>query len=676
MVLSRISDRMAEELEARPQDFEVWANLRSFEGIEDMDGHGKGRGRSRSPHRGLRMSAPGMEALHMALDQLGKAVDLEYEVTCELPPEKVSAMIGPGGQIVRNVRQSTSTSIHFSEVSGAREQTMHIKGPLLGVYRAHVMMMRRYHEHEAELQFPPKGASRPGVKGESKGGYEKGYDRSYGKGHDGKGYGKGYEKGKGGGCDGKGFDRGYDQSREKGRFDVKGKDKGRDGCWIWPLPTWIWCPRIARIQGAAGGHAGKSRAAAERGEGQARPLRSEVRALLRRASGKERSGEAALLHVSNFGGWNQSAWGGTGVRLEEYPEWYLVSANGHVEVMEAYPWAFQVHVLGRVLETAKKDAHVVNFWPMPYFIVASFLDANSLAAADAACQAFRTGVCGEMSVSLCVLQIEMMEFQGLELEEEGTFQGDDGAPSGWSLPPLFRSNVGVQPGLPKETALLILPAWREWLGIGAVASPASEGRCPHAQRPSFRPPFAGPEISSVEQADEIAYCRCADVLSRRLDVGIYVEVGDFSRCRLGVGADTAVEVFTNPDNVSLAVVDFEAIVLLRIMIGVWSNPGAGRGAPAGPVAVEPVDSPWTVRGRSAEGHEPVGPWVTFSPDTGAVIRERKALCWRTGAYIQPLATITAGQGFEGCMGLTPCLAFRNEGLVRNEEEGDHFVTGA
>lgn len=28
-----------------------------------------------------------------------------------------------------------------------------------------------------------------------------------------------------------GFDRGYDQSREKGRFDVKGKDKGRDGCW-------------------------------------------------------------------------------------------------------------------------------------------------------------------------------------------------------------------------------------------------------------------------------------------------------------------------------------------------------------------------------------------------------------------------------------------------------------
>ncbi|CAK9029184.1 Uncharacterized protein SCF082_LOCUS18671 [Durusdinium trenchii] len=331
-----------------------------------------------------------------------------------------------------------------------------------------------------------------------------------------------------------------------------------------------------------------------------------------------------------------------------------VSANGHVEVMEAYPWAFQVHVLGRVLETAKKvpcerDAHVVNFWPMqrhaevqaqvpsaalqnledgPYFIVASFLDANSLAAADAACQAFRTlnMIAGGPWQSLG----EEM-FQGLELEEEGTFQGDGTA----------------------DPARVARVDWR--------------GRFARFRRalPSFRPPFAGPEISSVEQADEIAYCRCrlrADVLSRRLDVGIYLEV----------------EVFTNPDNVSLAVVDFEA--------GGCSS-------------------------------------VTFSPDTGAVIRERKvreAPRKVEGAYIQPLATITAGQGFEGCMGvylgagnlaffrrhyrrnaenqaspgpwettgfvtdlswaegsrLTPCLAFRNEGLVRNEEEGDHFVTGA
>jgi len=93
------------------------------------------------------------------------AVDYEYEVTCELPPQKVSAMIGPGGQIVRNVRQTTGTHIHFDEVPhGAREQTMRIKGPLLGVYRAHVMMMQRYHEHETEL-FEPKGKGAAPAKG-------------------------------------------------------------------------------------------------------------------------------------------------------------------------------------------------------------------------------------------------------------------------------------------------------------------------------------------------------------------------------------------------------------------------------------------------------------------------------------------------------------------------------
>eukprot|EP00913_Durusdinium_trenchii_P021665 g20357.t1 len=209
-----------------------------------------------------------------------------------------------------------------------------------------------------------------------------------------------------------------------------------------------------------------------------------------------------------------------------------VSANGHVEVMEAYPWAFQVHVLGRVLETAKKvpcerDAHVVNFWPMQ---------------------------------------------RHAEVQPTPSFPVQRRRPTG--------APEGDGTADPARVARV------DWRGRFARFRRAL---------PSFRPPFAGPEISSVEQADEIAYCRCrlrADVLSRRLDVGIYLEV----------------EVFTNPDNVSLAVVDFEA--------GGCSS-------------------------------------VTFSPDTGAVIRERKvreAPRKVEGAYIQPLATITAGQGFEGCMG--------------------------
>jgi len=307
---------------------------------------------------------------------------------------------------------------------------------------------------------------------------------------------------------------------------------------------------------------------------------------------------------------------------------------------EGCPWA--IHVLGRVLETVKKvpcdagDASQMDLWPLqrhkevqvqvpsaalqnledgPYFIVTSFLDANSLAAADVACQAFRTL---NMVAGGPWQRLGSEMFSGLELEEEGTFQGDPCADHGRA-------------------------ARVDWRGRFAHFRWAA---------PSFRAPFAGPEIHCVEQADEIAYCRCrlrADILARRLDVGIYLEV----------------EVFTNPDNVSLAVVDFEA--------GGCSS-------------------------------------VTFSPDTGAVIRERKVREVPRkveGAYIQPLTTITAGQGFEGCMGvylgagnlaffrrhyrsnadnqawgpwettgfvtdlswaegsrLTPCLAFRNEGSYR------------
>merc|ERR1719188_2490817 len=89
-------------------------------------------------------------------------------------------------------------------------------------------------------------------------------------------------------------------------------------------------------------------------------------------------------------------------------------------------------------------------------------------------------------------------------------------------------------------------------------------------------------------------CRLrTDILSADSDRDVYLEV----------------EVLANPDNVSLAVVDFEA--------GGCSS-------------------------------------VTFSPDTGAVIRERK-VCEAPrrveGAYIQPLSTITNGRGFEGSMAL-------------------------
>eukprot|EP00931_Biecheleriopsis_adriatica_P007447 TRINITY_DN108726_c0_g1_i1.p1 TRINITY_DN108726_c0_g1~~TRINITY_DN108726_c0_g1_i1.p1 ORF type:complete len:425 (+),score=73.27 TRINITY_DN108726_c0_g1_i1:99-1277(+) len=331
---------------------------------------------------------------------------------------------------------------------------------------------------------------------------------------------------------------------------------------------------------------------------------------------------------------------------------------------QAYPWAF--HAIGRFLgacTTAKANGLCTSESPTelvasefpcsgctalrvthgqkpraplaaalheledgPYFVIAGYLDAMSLGAVDAACRLLREL---NQAHSGPWHSLGAQTFHGLELENEGVFDlsaGDD-----------EEETATVEPRLLTRM---------DWRGRFARF---------RAELPTFRTPFAGAEILSVEQADEIAYCRC------RLRTDF---LGDASGSSLDAAAYLEVEVLKNPDNVSLAVVDFEA--------GGCSS-------------------------------------VTFSPDTGAVIRERKvreAPRKVEGAYIQPLATITAGQGFEGSMGLylrgghlaffrrhyrsasegeapelgawettgfvtdlswaegrrlTPCLAFRNEG---------------
>mmetsp|Transcript_99880 Transcript_99880/g.156151 ORF Transcript_99880/g.156151 Transcript_99880/m.156151 type:complete len:411 (+) Transcript_99880:57-1289(+) len=127
----------------------------------------------------------------------------------------------------------------------------------------------------------------------------------------------------------------------------------------------------------------------------------------------------------------------------------------------------------------------------------------------------------------------------------------------------------------------------------------------HTEAPTFSAPFNGREITTVEHPDEVAYCRCrlrTDLLSARSGRGIYVEV----------------EIRANADNLSLAVVDFE---------------GGGRSS------------------------------VTFSPETGAVLRERKVRESPRaieGTYIHLLPAAPPGHRFEGAMGLYLCnghLAF-------------------
>eukprot|EP00439_Symbiodinium_sp_Y106_P044670 s2214_g5.t1 len=125
-----------------------------------------------------------------------------------------------------------------------------------------------------------------------------------------------------------------------------------------------------------------------------------------------------------------------------------------------------------------------------------------------------------------------------------------------------------------------------------------KARCEKFRRitPTFSPPFSGSEIAKVDSPDEVAYCRCrlrSDILKEKPEIGIYVEV----------------EVSANADNLSLAVVDFEN------------------------------------GGRSS---------VTFSPETGAVLRERKVRESPRaieGTYIHLLPPAPPGRKFEGAMGL-------------------------
>merc|ERR1712039_835870 len=78
-----------------------------------------------------------------------------------MPREKVSSLIGKKGDYVKEVKRTCGTKTHFKEDSGGPQQTLQLEGKLPDVYRAHVMMMKRYHDTEraaAPVQEPAKEA--------------------------------------------------------------------------------------------------------------------------------------------------------------------------------------------------------------------------------------------------------------------------------------------------------------------------------------------------------------------------------------------------------------------------------------------------------------------------------------------------------------------------------------
>lgn len=244
----------------------------------------------------------------------------------------------------------------------------------------------------------------------------------------------------------------------------------------------------------------------------------------------------------------------------------------------------------------------------PYFVLALLLDASSLCRTDATCRLLR------QLNRACVgpwRALGARIFHGMELEWEGTFE---------QPPSVFECcDIHAESSAAAGGRKLSRTDWK--------------GRFRHfrADVPTFCAPFAGPEICAVAHPDEVAYFRCrlcTDVLDESCTHGVYLEV----------------EVLVNPDNLSMAVVDFEA--------GGCSS-------------------------------------VTFSPDTGAVIRERKvreAPRKVEGAYIQPLPTVPPGRRFHGLMGLylrqgrlaffRRCVSAGARGGLGQALDGTHGANGA
>jgi len=205
----------------------------------------------------------------------------------------------------------------------------------------------------------------------------------------------------------------------------------------------------------------------------------------------------------------------------------------------------------------------------PYFVIGLMLDCKSLCFMDAACRSML--VLNNANVHVGPWRaLGARTYRSLELENDGVFE---------------------QPVLGMELQ-------KNDLGSRKFARIDWKGRFRRfrAEVATFVAPFGGSTITGVAKPDEVAYFRsrlCTDAEHMSSPQGVYLEV----------------DVIQNPDNLSLALVDFEA--------GGCSS-------------------------------------ITFSPDTGAVIRERKVREVPRkveGAYIQSLTSVPPGQRFRGRIGL-------------------------
>merc|ERR1719494_1327993 len=275
-----------------------------------------------------------------------------------------------------------------------------------------------------------------------------------------------------------------------------------------------------------------------------------------------------------------------------------------------------------------------------FFVMFSMFDCSTLSKTDLTCKAFR-----QLNKRLGLWRLlGTLRFAGLEVDERGIFEEPAPTPQK-HLRGTIMTNVSAKP-----TPLGVRRATRHRMNTINTTIPSRHVEAREVNWKlrysnfckevfEFRSPFDPNHISTVTAPDEVAYTKCrfrADILKINPSISIYLEV----------------EVQANADNLSLAIVDFDE------------------------------------GGKSS---------VTFSPDTGAVIKETKVQETPRrvkGAYIQPVKPNFTK--FEGRVGiyvkkgliaffrqyakqnwettgfcvdfswarghrLTPCLAFRDEG---------------
>mmetsp|Transcript_1448 Transcript_1448/g.3907 ORF Transcript_1448/g.3907 Transcript_1448/m.3907 type:complete len:501 (-) Transcript_1448:102-1604(-) len=76
---------------------------------------------------------------------------LQYSMTCELPSVRVQAFFGKGSDFIAHVERTTGAAIVFSHSPNDEEdaiRSMSIVGPLLSMYAAHILVVKKAHEDE------------------------------------------------------------------------------------------------------------------------------------------------------------------------------------------------------------------------------------------------------------------------------------------------------------------------------------------------------------------------------------------------------------------------------------------------------------------------------------------------------------------------------------------------